>query len=153
VSLRDTQEGPESLAAQGSRLIKSVKVKALINSRLEIEHMSSAEILAELSRIGRSDPENFLEVKTGKNGEVISAILPLKDKLRALELLAKNAGLLTEAVVQERIVVVLTEKARRVYSRFKDEFPGIEDDQLRDWLGPILEVEPEQLAEAKRLIN
>src|SRR6185503_5306860 len=83
------------LGVTAHRLLKKPKIKAAIDERLGAlhVHMTGEEALAELARSGRADWREFLEIRTGKNGETVSATLRLGDKLKALELIGKYHSL------------------------------------------------------------
>lgn len=128
------------LAVTASRLLRNPKIVAAVALRFKAMHISADEVIAEISKVARADWGEFVEVKT-KNGETVSVQMSLRDKLKALEMAGKNLGILADVIIQERIVVF----ALSVYQRIADELPGIEDGELRGWLGPILEIEPDQL--------
>jgi len=58
--------------------------------------MTADEVLDELTRIAKTDWQQFVDVQTGRNGEVVGATLQLKDKLKALELLGRYHKLFAE---------------------------------------------------------
>jgi len=60
--------------------------------------ISPNEVLEELTEIAECDWHDFVEVKYGREGEVINANLRLSDKLKALELAGKHHKLFTEKV-------------------------------------------------------
>lgn len=123
------------LAVQAHKLLRLPKIKVTIAARFESSLMCAEETISNICEIARST----------------DSAVSVKDRLKALELVGKFHGILTETAVQERVVIVLTEKYHRVYSRLKNFFPEIEDNTLREFVGDILEVEPERLAEPKSL--
>lgn len=91
-------------------------IKSAIERRLKSTVMSANQVLEKLTEIASADWRDFVQVKYNGEGEIISAILPLKDQLKALELLGKYHALYTEKHViteldrefEERLAQLIT---------------------------------------------
>ncbi|MFN2509951.1 MAG: terminase small subunit [Pyrinomonadaceae bacterium] len=140
------------LGVQGHRLLKVPKVRSAISERLAAlhVHMGADEVLAELARIGRTDWGDLVEVKYGKDGDVIFAQLRLTDKLKALDLLGKYHSLFTDTVIEQRVTVILAEKAQGMYRRLREELGAVardlSDDELAGWAARVLDVPVEMVS-------
>src|SRR5687768_4076781 len=86
------------LGVQAHDNLRNPKIKVHIENRIKSHIISANEVLKELSDIATADWREFLQVKYGKDGEVIHARPALGDKLRALELSGKYHKLFTEKV-------------------------------------------------------
>jgi phage terminase small subunit len=85
--------------AQGSEILARPRVAAAVRTALSERALTSEAVLAELSAIARAPWEEFVTVRTNpKTGEVLETRMDLTAKVRALELLAKAHGLLTDRV-------------------------------------------------------
>jgi phage terminase small subunit len=87
-----------ALSQRAFELIRNTKIAELIGVRVEEAVMRSNEVLSELSAIAKADWKNFLEIRRGKEGEIISATLKLSDKIKSLELLGKYHKLFSDRV-------------------------------------------------------
>ncbi len=80
----------------GQRLLKRVEIKKAIDSVIEPiiekELVSVEEIIKELKDIGMAEWREFVKVRMDKHGNEMDAELPLKDKIKALQLLGDHAG-------------------------------------------------------------
>ena len=74
---------------------KKQDIRAYIDERLDAETMSSAEILAELSDVGRAEWRDFVTIRT-RGGEIVDVKMDLRSKIDALELLGKHRSLFTD---------------------------------------------------------
>jgi phage terminase small subunit len=85
-------------------------IRARIDERLLAESLSSAEVLAELTAIARSEWRHFLQIRTNPvTSEVVDAKIVLGDKVKALELLGKHHKLFTdkiEGVTEMKVQIV-----------------------------------------------
>ena len=86
----------ETLAAVAAENLRKPQILSRVRARVDEAAMSADEVLAELTKVARAEWKEFLEIKHGKRGEAIDAVLLLKDKLKALELLGKYHKLFTE---------------------------------------------------------
>ncbi len=84
------------LARIGSETLAKPAVRDAVRARLDEIGLSQAEILAELADITRAEWRELIEVKYNHKGEVVEARFNLRDKLMAIELLAKCHGMLKD---------------------------------------------------------
>lgn len=85
--------------SQGSEILARPRVAEAVRTALSERSLTSEAVLAELSAIARAPWEEFVTVRTHpKTGEVLEVRMDLTAKVRALELLAKAHGLLTDRV-------------------------------------------------------
>jgi phage terminase small subunit len=87
-----------TLSTRAFELMRNPKIAERIGIRVEEACMRSNEVLSELSAIAKADWQNFLEIRRGQDGEIISATLKLADKIKSLELLGKYHKLFSERV-------------------------------------------------------
>lgn len=74
-------------------------VRAYIDERLQAETLSSAEVLAELTDVGRAEWRDFVTVRTHpKTGETLDVRMDLAAKIKSLELLGKHHALFTDKI-------------------------------------------------------
>jgi phage terminase small subunit len=85
-----------ALSTRAFELMRNPKIAELIGVRVEEACMRSNEVLSELSAIAKADWQDFLEIRHGQDGEIISATLKLADKIKSLELLGKYHKLFSE---------------------------------------------------------
>lgn len=85
-----------TLAAVGAENLRKPQISKLLSERVARAAMTADEVLDELTRIAKTDWQQFVDIQTGRNGEVIGATLQLKDKLKALELLGRYHKLFAE---------------------------------------------------------
>lgn len=143
------------LGVQGHRLLKNAKIRRAIDERLSAlhAHMTSDEVLAQLGEIARAEWGKFLEVKIGNDGETVSAMLRLGDKLKALELIGKYHSLF-DKVVEQRLTIILSEKAVGAYRRLREElapaFPELTDTDLADFTARLFDVPVEMVVATNR---
>ncbi len=78
--------------------MRNPKIAELIGVRVKEAVMQSDEVLSELSAIAKADWQNFLEIRSDKDGETVSATLKLSDKIKSLELLGKYHKLFSEKI-------------------------------------------------------
>jgi phage terminase small subunit len=88
----------------GYENLRKPEIHAVIHQRLDEIGMTQGEILAELADIARADWQHFIEVKRNHKGEVIESKIVLRDKLMALELLARCHGMLTDNVKHSGVI-------------------------------------------------
>lgn len=86
----------KQLAVIATQNLNKLNISRVVEKRVEKAAMSADEVLHELAEIAKSDWKEHLEIKYGKDGEVIDAILRLADKIKALELIGKHHKLFTE---------------------------------------------------------
>ncbi len=133
-------EGDDNtLAVTASQLLRNHKVMDAIALRLKPLQITADEVVREISEIAKAPWGEFITVKTKKNGEV-DVRMQLSDKLKALELAGKYRGILADVIVRDRLIVF----ARDVYYRITDQLQ-LPDEQAREFLLPILQLEPDQL--------
>lgn len=102
-----------TLAVIGCRLVRKVNVRAYTDALLMARSATQAEVLAELTDVARAEFKHFLQIKYGRDGEIVSAKLDPKAKVNALEILAKAHGMLTSNVkVSGSVGVSLNEYER-----------------------------------------
>lgn len=96
-----------TLAVQGSRLLTKANVRAYMDAALKARAASVGQVLAELTDVALGDPAKTALVLSGEFGPV-GYEFPLRgaDKVKALELLAKYHGLLTDRVQHEGEVLI-----------------------------------------------
>lgn len=70
-----------------------------IERRVKPQIMSANGVLSKLTEIASAPWKDFVQVKLNDEGETVSAILPLKDQLKALELLGKYHALYSEKII------------------------------------------------------
>jgi phage terminase small subunit len=87
-----------ALSQRGYELIRLPKIAELIGVRVEEAVMRANDVLSELSAIAKADWQNFLEIRSDKDGETVSATLKLSDKIKSLELLGKYHKLFSEKI-------------------------------------------------------
>ena len=85
-----------TLSAVASENLRKPLIREALERVYHSRVMSSDHVLAELSDIATAPWRDFVEVKTGENGEIVNAQLRLADKIRALELTGKYYKLFTE---------------------------------------------------------
>lgn len=78
----------------GPKLLQNATVRARINEELAAHAASAAEVLAELRDVAFRRLDEEIEVR--RFGEELTARMDAHAKMKALELLAKANGLLTE---------------------------------------------------------
>lgn len=84
---------------QGWDVLNSTQVRAYVTAQLEGRALPAAAVLAELSDIAGAEWRDFLSLTTSrKTGETVAARMDLGAKVKALELLARAHGLLTDKV-------------------------------------------------------
>lgn len=86
----------KTLQVVGAENLSKPIISKLLTERVERAAMTADEVLDELTRIAKTDWQQFVDIQTGRSGEVIGATLQLKDKLKALELLGRYHKLFTE---------------------------------------------------------
>lgn len=116
--------------SQGQRLLTDVDIQRAVGKRLEQAVMSANEVLTELTAIATADWQDFVEIKHDKEGRVIDAVLILKDKLKALELVGKYHKLFTDR--QEINNTATTTKALEAFHIWIEKNPGATLDQKID---------------------
>lgn len=89
-----------SLASIGSQLIRRPRVNRAIGRALAKRHATKPEILGELSEVALAPWRDFVQVQMDAEGNMISAKLRLADKVRALELLGKASGALSDPLTR-----------------------------------------------------
>lgn len=81
----------------GENLSKPVIAAAVaVRMTTKKEAMSADEVIEELTAVASCDWKDFVQIRYGREGEIIDATLQLKDKLKALELLGKYHKLFTD---------------------------------------------------------
>lgn len=152
-------EGSDNaLGVQAHKLLRMPKIKAAVDEHLAAlqVHMTGNEVLAELAMIARAEWRDFVEIKMGRDGETVSATLRLGDKLKALELIGKYYALFTDKVIEQRVTVVLQEKAQGAYRRLREELgatSGLGDDELAGFTARILDVPLEMVTTPAQLVS
>lgn len=82
---------------QGSRLLTNVDIAARVSDRVEKVAASADDVLRELADVALADWREFIEVLgRDREGKPTKVRMDLSNKVKALELLAKYHGLLTE---------------------------------------------------------
>lgn len=80
----------------GQRLLKKVEIQqaiaSVVDPLVEKQLVTIEEIIKELKDIGMADWRDFLEIRYGKDGQIIDATLKLGDKVKALNLLGDYVG-------------------------------------------------------------
>jgi len=87
-----------ALSSRAFELMRNPKIAELIGVRVEEAVMRSNEVLSQLSAIAKADWQDFLEIRRGQDGEIVSATLKLADKIKSLELLGKYHKLFSDRV-------------------------------------------------------
>ncbi|MDQ6907867.1 MAG: terminase small subunit [Chloroflexota bacterium] len=88
--------GRAGLRRIGSETLAKPDVATAVRARLDELGLSQGEILAELADIARAEWRELVEVKRNHKGEIVEAKFNLRDKLLALELLARCRGMLKD---------------------------------------------------------
>ena len=116
-----------TLGSRAKHLLQKDKIAARVKVHVASAAMSADEVLAELSKIGKEDWKEFLDIRTNKDGEIVSAKIILGDKVRALELLGKYHALFTDRMQHEgevgALVAVLTAADARALLEAKKNAP------------------------------
>lgn len=85
----------DALAVRASEAVRNSKIKAAIDAymapKLKKYEITLERTLQELADIGYSDWREFIEIRYGKDGEVIDVKLRLSDKVAALKELRAHA--------------------------------------------------------------
>lgn len=95
-----------TLAAVSYENLRKPQIASLIEqlrsdaeSKLRKPIFTAAQVLEKLTDIASADWRDFVQVKYNDSGDIVSAILPLKDQLKALELLGKYHALYSEKLI------------------------------------------------------
>lgn len=88
----------KSAADNGHNIRQNPIVAARIQEHLDSLAAPAGAILVELADVAMSEWRDFLQIKRDKDGEIIDARMDLSSKVKALEVLAKAHGLLTDRV-------------------------------------------------------
>jgi phage terminase small subunit len=91
---------PERSAYQrGYECVKNSEIAARIREVLSTRAMTAEAVLTELSDVATADWRDFLQIRTDpRTGDAVDVKLDLSNKVKALEVLAKAHGLLTDRV-------------------------------------------------------
>jgi phage terminase small subunit len=85
--------------SQGHRLLKNVEIAARIKDILATRSMTAEAVLDELTDVAGADWREFITVRTNpRTGAQIDVRMDLASKVKALEVLAKAHGLLTDRI-------------------------------------------------------
>lgn len=87
---------PKTAAFIGAENLKKPKIAEALSSRVDNAVMSANAVLEELSDIAKADWREFLKITYDKDGNEREALLQLKDKIKALELVGRFHKLFTD---------------------------------------------------------
>lgn len=88
-----------SARQSGSDLLSNPVIAARISDELKRRAMPGEAVLAELTDIATAEWRDYIQIKTNpKTGETIEVSMDLGAKVKALEILAKAHGLLTDKI-------------------------------------------------------
>ena len=90
---------PRSARTEGMRLLQVPEIAQVIEAELARHALNAGQVLAELGKIAGAGWQEFVTIRRDpKTGETVEVRMDLTNKVRALEILAKAHGLLTDRV-------------------------------------------------------